>query len=59
MGDRSRREKQSKLDKLAEYKNARAGGKRVLKVNQYSLAFTVLTVWFTAFRKKIPDFMMN
>ncbi len=32
MGDRSRREKGSKLDKFAEYKRARAGEKRVLKV---------------------------
>ncbi|KDR67668.1 hypothetical protein GALMADRAFT_146949 [Galerina marginata CBS 339.88] len=31
MADRSRREKKSKLDKLAEYKRAREGGTRVLK----------------------------
>ncbi|KAK7031479.1 DNA polymerase [Favolaschia claudopus] len=31
MADRTRREKQSKLDKLAEYKRARAGGRRVRK----------------------------
>ncbi|KAJ7272585.1 DNA polymerase family B-domain-containing protein [Mycena haematopus] len=32
MADRSRREKKSKLDKLAEYKRAREGGGRVRKV---------------------------
>jgi len=32
MAERSRREKQSKLEKLAEYRRAREGGKRVLKV---------------------------
>jgi hypothetical protein len=32
MADRSRREKKDKLDKLAEYKRAREGGKRTWKV---------------------------
>jgi len=32
MADRSRREKQS-TDKFADYRRARAGGKRVLKVS--------------------------
>ena len=32
MADRSRRDKINKLDRLAEYKRAREGEKRVLKV---------------------------
>ena len=32
MGERSRRDTKPKLDKFAEYKRAREGGKRVFKV---------------------------
>jgi DNA polymerase alpha subunit A len=47
MADRSRREKKSKLDKLAEYKRAREGGGRSWKVGvlHYSCEFSCMALF--------------